>query len=87
MISDSEIEDFDAAIAKAGFDPNDFTLTPLEDAQATPEVEAVTGTVTVLRESNTTAVTYTAGYGSTWVAEFERDLLVGKFGYPLPAGP
>ncbi|VUX56321.1 protein of unknown function, partial [uncultured Woeseiaceae bacterium] len=51
MISDSEIEDFDAAIAKAGFNPNDFALTPLEDPPATPAVEAVTGTVTVLRES------------------------------------
>ena len=29
MISDSEIEDFDAAIAKAGFNTNDFSLTPL----------------------------------------------------------
>ncbi len=81
MISDSEIEDFDAAIAKAGFNPNDFTLTPLEDEPISP-VETVTGTVTVLRESNTEAATYTAGYGSTWVANFERDLLVGKFGYP-----
>jgi len=82
MISDSEIEDFDAAIAKAGFNPNDFALTPLEDPPATPAVEAVTGTVTVLRESNTEAATYTAGYGSTWVADFEADLLAGKFGEP-----
>ena len=81
MISDSEINDFDAAIAKAGFNPNDFTLTPIEDESITSD-EAITGTVTVLRESKTAAVTYTAGYGSTWVADFERDLLVGKFGYP-----
>ncbi len=81
MISDSEIEDFDAAIKKAGFNPNDFTLTPLEDEPIAPD-EAVTGTVTVLRESKTAAVTYSAGYGSTWVADFERDLLVGKFGFP-----
>ncbi len=82
MISDSEIKYFDAAIAKAGFNPNDFSLTPLEDPPATPGVEAVTGTVTVLRESNTEAATYTAGYGSTWVANFEADLLAGKFGQP-----
>ncbi len=82
MISDSEIEDFDAVIAKAGFNPNDFSLTPLEDPLATPEVQAVTGTVTVLRESNAEAATYTAGYGSTWVADFEADLLAGKFGEP-----
>ncbi len=82
MISDSEIEDFDAAVAKAGFNPNDFSLTPLEDPPATPEVQAVTGTVTVLRESNTEVATYTAGYGSTWVADFEADLLAGKFGQP-----
>ena len=82
MISDSEIEDFDAAIAKAGFNPNDFSLTPLEDQPATPGVEAVTGTVTVLRESNTEAAIYTAGFGSTWVADFEADLLAGKFGEP-----
>ncbi len=82
MISESEIEDFDAAIAKAGFNSNDFSLTPLEDPPATPTVEAITGTVTVLRESNTEAATYTAGYGSTWVANFEADLLAGKFGEP-----
>ncbi len=82
MISDSEIEDFDAAVAKAGFNPNDFSLTPLEDPPATREVQAVTGTVTVLRESNTEVATYTAGYGSTWVADFEADLLAGKFGQP-----
>ncbi len=81
MISDSEIKDFDAAIAKAGFNPNDFTLTPIEDESIASD-EAITGTVTVLRESKTAAVTYTAGYGSTWVADFERDLQVGKFGYP-----
>ncbi len=82
MISDSEIEDFDAAVAKAGFNPNDFSLTSLEDPPATREVQAVTGTVTVLRESNTEVATYTAGYGSTWVADFEADLLAGKFGEP-----
>jgi len=82
MISDSEIEDIDAAVAKAGFNPNDFSLTPLEDPPATREVQAVTGTVTVLRESNTEVATYTAGYGSTWVADFEADLLAGKFGQP-----
>ena len=82
MISDSEIEDLDAAISKAGFDPNDFSLTPLEDSPTTPGVEAVMGTVTVLRESNTEAATYTAGFGSTWVADFEADLLTGKFGEP-----
>ncbi len=82
MISDSEIEDFDAAIAKAGFDPNDFSLTPLEDPPATSGAEAITGTVTVLRESNTESVIYTAGFGLTWVADFEADLLAGKFGQP-----
>ncbi len=82
MISDSEIEDFVAAIAKAGFNPNDFSLTPLEDPPATPGVEAITGTVTVLRESNTATAIYTAGDGSTWVADFEADLLAGKFGEP-----
>ncbi len=80
MISDSEIEDFDAAIAKAGFDPNDFSLTPLEDPPATSGAEAVTGTVTVLRESNTESAIYTVGFGSTWVADFESNLLAGKFG-------
>ncbi len=81
MISDSEIEDFDAAIKKAGFNPNDFALTPLEDEPIPPD-EAVTGSVTVLRESNTEGAIYTAGFGSTWVADFEADLLAGKFGEP-----
>ncbi len=81
MISDSEMQDFEAAIRSAGFTPSDFNPVAVEDERS-PEPQPITGTVTVNRESAGEAKTYKAGYGSTWVAEFEQDLRSGVFGTP-----
>jgi len=90
LITDSEMEDFDAAILQAGFEVNDFNVVdlendelPLKDDESTIIVQhGITGTVTVHRISTDAAITYSAGRLSTWVSEFEIDLHEGKFDQP-----
>ena len=91
LITDSEMEDFEAAILQAGFEVNDFNIVDLEDeptaieqleAETAIEQDGITGTVTVRRISTDEAITYNAGHLSTWVSEFEIDLHEGKFGEP-----
>ncbi len=90
LITNSEMEDFDAAILQAGFEVHDFNVIDLEDDEVPlgddePTVtkqHPITGTVTILRVSTDDAITYSGGRHSTWVAEFEIDLHEGKFGEP-----
>ena len=80
LITDSEMEDFDAAILQAGFEVHDFNVIDLEDESTAKEQHPVTGTVTVHRISTDEVITYSAGHLSTWVTELEIDLHEGKFG-------
>ncbi len=83
LITDSEMEDFAAAILQAGFEVDDFNVVDLEDDESTVIVQnGITGTVTVHRISTDAAITYSAGHLSKWVAEFETDLHEGKFDQP-----
>ena len=90
LITDSEMEDYDAAILGAGFEVDDFNVVDLEDDEVplgddeptVTEQHPITGTVTVHRISTDAAITYSAGHLSTWVAEFEIDLHEGKFDQP-----
>ncbi len=83
LITNSEMEDFDAAILKAGFEVHDFIVVDLEDEPTAKEQHPNTGTVTVQRKStDDEAITYSAGHLSTWVKAFEADLQAGKFGEP-----
>jgi len=91
LITDSEMEDFDAAILQAGFEMDDFNIVDLEDEPtAIEQLEAETafeqyapkGTVTVHRVSTDVSETYRAGSGSVWQQDFEADLKAGKFGQP-----
>ncbi len=83
LITDSEMEDFDAAIRGAGFEVHDFIVVDLEDEPTAKEQHPITGTVTVQRKStDDEAITYSAGHLSTWVKKFEADLHEGKFGQP-----
>ncbi len=90
LITDSEMEHFDAAILQAGFEVDDFSVVdmeddelPLKDDESTVIVQhGITGTVTVHRISTDAAITYSAGRLSTWVSEFEIDLHEGKFDQP-----
>ena len=90
LITDSEMEDFDAAILQAGFEVNDFSVVdleddelPLKDDESTVIVQhPIIGTVTVHRISTDVSETYRAGSGSAWQQDFEADLKAGKFGQP-----
>ena len=91
LITDSQMDDFEAAILEAGYEVGDFNVVDLEDEPTAiePLAETVafeqyvpTGTVTIQRISTDDAITYTAGSGSIWPQEFAADLLVGKFGEP-----
>ncbi len=82
MISDSEMDDFDAAILQAGFEVHDFNVIDLEDEPTAKEQHPITGTVTVHRISTDEFITYRAGSGSIWPQEFKADLQAGKFGHP-----
>ena len=83
MISDSEMEDFEAAILEAGFEVDDFSGVPLEDEPTVIRQYVPTGTtVTIHRISTGQFITYLAGSGSIWPHEFAADLQAGKFGRP-----
>ncbi len=83
MISDSEMDDFEAAILEAGFEVYDFNVVPLEDDESTGfEQYAITGAVTIRRISTDITETYTVGFDSIWPQQFEADLQAGKFGQP-----
>ena len=82
LITDSEMEDFDAAILGAGFEVASFGVIDLGDEPTAKGQPPITGTVTVLRISTDEFITYSTGYISTWVSEFEADLHEGKFGEP-----
>ena len=75
LITDSEMEDFEAAIVAAGLEMDDFNAVPLEDDESTViEPYAITGTVTVHRISTDDYKPYRAGWGSSWPQAFEADL-------------
>ena len=81
LITDSEMEEFEAAILKAGFKVDDFNVVPLEDKP--PKIlHTITGTVMVRRISTDEVITYRPGSGSIWPQEFAADLQAGKFGPP-----
>ena len=69
MISDSEMDEFAAAIVAAGFEVHDFNVVPLEDDEVPLEDDEttlieqhpITGTVTIHRISTDEFITYTAG--------------------------
>ncbi len=91
LIHDSEMEDFQATLLRAGFEVGDFNVVKLEDEPTVIEQleyetaikqYVPTGTVTIHRISTDEAITYSAGHLSTWVAEFEINLHEGKFGPP-----
>ncbi len=82
MISDSAMDDIDAAILQAGFEVDDFSIVDLGDEPTAKGQPPITGTVTVRRISTDEFKTYSAGHLSTWVSEFEIDLHEGNFGQP-----
>ncbi len=82
LITDSEMEDFEAAIINAGFEVDDFNVLDVEREPTAKEQHTITGTVTVHRISTDDAITYKAGSDSIWPQAFEADLHAGHFGEP-----
>ena len=82
MISDSEMEDFKAAIVQGGFDVTDFGARQLLHLPETKEVTPDIATVVVRRISSDIAIKYQCGMPSEWWNHFEADLHEGKFGQP-----
>ncbi len=82
LITDSEMDDFDAAILGAGFEVDDFHVLDQQDGPTAKEQHPNIGTVTVHRISAAHAITYKAGSDSIWPQAFEADLHEGKFGQP-----
>ncbi len=82
LITDSEMDDFDAAILQAGFHVGDFRIVDLEDEPTAKEQHPNTGTVTVHRVSTEYELTYRAGHVSTWVVDFLADFYAGEYGKP-----
>ena len=61
MISDSEMEDFEAAIVQAGFDLTDFDARQVLRLPGTKEVMPNIATVVVRRISTDIAIKYQCG--------------------------
>ncbi len=80
LITDSEMEDLDAAILGAGFEVDDFSVVDMEHEPTANEQHPITGTVTVHRISTDEFITYRAGPGSVWPQNLAADLYEGKFG-------
>ncbi len=81
LIHDSEMEDFQATILKAGLSDDDFELTEQPDAPTAVQ-HFNTGKVTVTYTPTGIAREYRGGHLSTWTAEFYDDLNAGEFGQP-----
>lgn len=79
-VTDSEIEDYEAAICGAGLKVEDFEL---KEADHTPlhsgEMVAINGSVTVTHKKTAKSLVYGTGHGSRWPFEFEMDLRAGKY--------
>ncbi len=82
MISDSETDDFEAAIVQAGFDLTDFDARQLLHLPRTKEVTPDIATVVVRRTSTDITIKYQCGMPSEWWNHFEADLQAGNFGEP-----
>ncbi len=82
LITDSEMEDFEAAIVQGGFDFTDFDARQLLHLPGTKKVMPDIATVVVRRISSDIAIKYQCGMPSEWWNHFEADLHEGKFGQP-----
>ncbi len=80
LISPSENEDFDNALARAGYQKENFEVIPKVNPFPAQGVGPVTGSVTVKNKLNGLERTYEAGHGTAWVVQFEKDLRTGAFG-------
>ena len=80
LIEPGEQKDFHAVLQARHLAADDFELHEVDTTDPkTDEILGLTGFVTVSRKSSGRKTQYPIGDGSTWVAEFERDLMRGAF--------
>ena len=80
LLCDSEKEDFLAIVRAAGYLPADFELSETEERPINTEIYAVRGAANVSRDSTKVSRIYQAGHATSWLAEFEKDLVSGVYG-------
>jgi hypothetical protein len=84
MSDQSEIDDFKTTVRESGFPIDEFDATETRN-QSVPFGDLIQkiAETTVVRKSNRVSRVYQSGdNGSSWVADFERDLELGVFGEP-----
>ncbi len=79
ITSKSELRDLKFCIVEAELNVDDFKLTEQLDPDGPKEGYFPTRTVTMTYTPTGVARSYDAGGGSSWSAEFERDLNLNKF--------
>ena len=82
IITARDLADYEAALAKGGFDKADFDIEEDVFDPRKAEVEAALGEVGVHRHANEAVEVYRLGPGFEWVSDFADDLRNGKFGAP-----
>lgn len=79
LVEESEWNDYRAALKKHGHDETDFDVSELREPARTAEVDPITGTVMIRHKRTLKQKAYLAGWGSTWVVDFDDDLANGSF--------
>jgi hypothetical protein len=80
LVEPDEMSDFETVLARYHLDKGDFELSEIDTTDPkTDELLALTGMLTVTQKSTGSRKQYTIGDGSTWVAEFRRDVSDGYF--------
>jgi hypothetical protein len=80
VLGEEERDDFEIVIKRHRHPLNDFQVkVEAREPEGIP-IEAVRGDVTVIRASTGVSRKYLVGYGSSWLADFDRDLDGAVFG-------
>jgi hypothetical protein len=74
-----EQDDFSAVCEKYGRAVSDFEVVDEDQYPAGGRVGPIGRQVTVAPRGRSTVAQYDGGHGSTWIADFERDLKSGSF--------
>lgn len=76
----SELDDFKTEISRNGFIINDFKLNGVDLTNwQSHQIIEIQGSVTVKRISTQKQKSYSTGHGTSWVADFAKDLKSGFF--------
>ncbi len=80
LIEPDEMADFHKVLARFNLPAEDFDLRETDTTDPkTDEIFALTGFVTITRKSTGREREYPIGDASTWVAQFQRDVLLKVF--------